>query len=109
MEFKEYDKQRITTAVYPGTGTPEGLRYGALALAGEAGEIANKVKKAWRDVNFTEETRLQLIDEVGDCLWYCGAIAKELGVDLDAVAAANLAKLRSRQQRGTLHGSGDNR
>jgi len=85
--------------------------YPALGLAGEAGEVCNKTKKILRDDGgrMTEEKRTQLIDELGDVLWYVANLATDLGVTLDEVARINLAKLNSRKERGTITGSGDNR
>jgi len=107
-DFQEYQDQAAETAVYP---KPIGLAYVALGLAGEAGEIANKVKKVYRDNGgkLLPEVRATLVKEVGDALWYVSALATELGVDLQDVAAANLAKLQDRKERDVLKGSGDNR
>jgi NTP pyrophosphatase (non-canonical NTP hydrolase) len=109
-----YQRAAERTAVYPGggdIGNYTGLAYVALGLTGEAGEIANKVKKIARDFGgtITANARAQLADELGDVLWYVAQLATQLGVDLDAIAAGNLAKLVDRHARGVLHGSGDNR
>lgn len=123
-----YQKIAITTAIYPGQGTPFGLMYVALGLA-EAGEVQNKVKKLFRDdgviefqrlsssgtqtyVKFnpvSEERKHQLVKELGGVLWYVAAMCQELGIEMSEVAAANLLELASRSERGTLSGSGDNR
>jgi NTP pyrophosphatase (non-canonical NTP hydrolase) len=88
-----------------------GLAYAALGLAGEAGEVANKVKKVYRDADgvLSDEARDALSDELGDVLWYVAAVATELGLSLNAVAEANLDKLARRQRLGRLQGSGDAR
>jgi len=106
-----YAAEAQKTAIYPGSGTSMGLAYAALGLAGEAGEIANKAKKVLRDSNgeLTQERRAAMAAELGDVLWYIAALAKELDVSLAQVAQANLDKLASRQARGTLQGSGDQR
>jgi NTP pyrophosphatase (non-canonical NTP hydrolase) len=106
-----YQKAAITTAIYPGQGTFNGLIYITLKLNGEAGELAEKVGKVMRDEGgiLSEEKRHLMILELGDQLWYIAAAAKELGKDLNYVATANLAKLASRQERNKLSGSGDNR
>ena len=111
----EYADAASRTAVYPKValqgGQPTGLIYSAMGLAGEAGEVAEQVKKFMRDDGGTlrEERRQKLIHELGDVLWYVAAVAYDLGVSLDEVAEANIAKLASRQERGVLGGSGDDR
>jgi NTP pyrophosphatase (non-canonical NTP hydrolase) len=87
------------------------LAYPALGLAGEAGEVAEHAKKAIRDDAgvVTEERRLAMAKELGDVLWYVSQLASELGLELDQIAHANLEKLLSRQRRGVLSGSGDER
>lgn len=108
MSLANYQLEARATAIYP----PESkVIYPALGLAGEAGEVCNKTKKILRDDGgkLTEEKRTQLIDELGDVLWYAANLATDLGVTLEEVARLNLAKLNSRKERGTLTGSGDNR
>ena len=109
MELSDYQARSRATAVYPGAG--ENLVYPALGLGGEAGEVAEKVKKAIRDDGgvLTPERRDALAGELGDVLWYVAQVATEAGLDLGEVAAGNLAKLRSRQERAVLQGSGDSR
>ncbi|PKQ59760.1 hypothetical protein B5566_02650 [Mycobacterium sp. MHSD3] len=109
-----YQRHAASTAIYPGAAdldSYEGLAYVTLGLAGEAGELANKVKKIARDFGgqVTNVDRAKLADELGDCLWYVAQFATQLGIDLDAIANTNLAKLHSRQVRGVLQGSGDQR
>lgn len=106
--FIQYQRQAAETAVYPGPGETSGLAYVSLGLVGEAGEVANKVKKILRDAD-TPERRAAVAEELGDVLWYTAMLATELGVDLGQVAALNLAKLESRALRGTLRGDGDRR
>lgn len=86
--------------------------YPALGLSGEAGEIAEKVKKWVRDEGgevITEDRRDAILKELGDPLWYIASLADDLGYTLQDVVDANVAKLTSRKERGVLHGSGDNR
>jgi NTP pyrophosphatase (non-canonical NTP hydrolase) len=106
-----YQDQATQFARYPGKATVQGLAYTALGLVGEAGEIANKTKKVLRDDSgtLTEMAKDALIGEAGDVLWYLAALCNELGVSLEFVAQYNLKKLSSREQRGALQGSGDNR
>jgi NTP pyrophosphatase (non-canonical NTP hydrolase) len=108
MTLNEYQFEANTTAIYPDSAS---LTYPTLGLAGEAGEICNKVKKIIRDDGgvLSDDKKKVLIDELGDVLWYVAAIAKDLKVSLDNVARGNLEKLLSRQRRGALGGSGDNR
>lgn len=108
MELNEYQRKAQETAIYP---KEIGLIYTTLGLVGEAGELANKVKKIIRDHNgeITEDIEIELQDELGDVLWYVANLAKELNFDLDIVARNNLYKLQMRKNTNTLKGSGDNR
>ena len=108
MKFEEYEEIVKQTAVYPKTHK---ILYPALGMAGEAGEVANKVKKIIRDgvTNQPKDWREQLASEVGDVLWYCAAIAQALNMPLAVIASKNKDKLLSRKERGTLSGSGDTR
>lgn len=109
MRFSEYQARSRETAVYPNAG--DNIVYPALGLCGEAGETAEKVKKAIRDDGgtLTEERREAIAAELGDVLWYVAQLATEAGLDLETLAEANLEKLASRRRRSMLHGSGDNR
>jgi NTP pyrophosphatase (non-canonical NTP hydrolase) len=111
LTFAEYSTQALTTAIYPGSTTIDALSYLALKLAGEAGEVGQKIAKAIRDnANIIDETRrLALLDECGDCLWYLNALASELNSGLTEVAQRNLTKIKDRQMRGVQGGDGDNR
>ena len=107
MLLSDYQRLSRRTATYPGAG--ENIVYPTLGLAGEAGEVAEKVKKLLRDdAGVMTDERLQaLAGELGDVLWYVAQVATE--ADLEEVAQANLDKLLSRQERGVLSGSGDSR
>ena len=109
MNFKEYQEQSRTTAIYPDVG--DNFVYPTLGLAGEAGEVADKMKKVIRDDGgeLSEEKRQEMKKEIGDVLWYIAQLSSELGLALDDVASSNLEKLLSRKERGKLGGSGDNR
>lgn len=111
MNFDEYQSASAITAIYPKQGTVLGLTYTALGLCGEAGELAENVKKALRDDQgvITNERRDNLVKELGDVMWYAAQIANELSYPLAKVAQANLDKLSSRRERGVLQGSGDHR
>lgn len=91
--------------------TDNPIVYPTLGLANEAGELAGKVKKIFRDKGgvISDADREALKGELGDVLWYLAQIATELRIGLDEIASANIAKLRSRQERGVIQGDGDNR
>lgn len=106
ITFNEYHKQAITTKIYPaGLAIP----YVTLGLMGEAGEIAEKIKKIIRDDNgqISDDKKQLLGKEIGDVLWYCAALADELGLEFGQIAQDNIDKLQSRKERGVLGGSGD--
>lgn len=127
-----YQQIATKSAIYPGKGTPFGLMYVALGLA-EAGEVQNKVKKAFRDddiIEFVEyavknsigdgwakvrmhdippERRAKIIKELGGALWYIAAVCNEINATMSEVALANLEELCDRGERGTLQGDGDER
>ncbi|MFA5431788.1 MAG: nucleoside triphosphate pyrophosphohydrolase family protein [Candidatus Paceibacterota bacterium] len=109
MTFQEYQDEARKTAIYP--NKDNNFVYPTLGLAGEAGEVAEKIKKVIRDGNgiVSEEKKVEITKELGDVLWYVANLAKELGISLEEVAQKNIEKLQSRQQRGELQGSGDNR
>ena len=128
--FNYYQEIATKSAIYPGKGTPFGLMYAALGLA-EAGEVQNKVKKAFRDDGVIEivdnvyndemtlhkvvarslppERRAQIIKELGGALWYMSAVCNEIGATLSEVALTNLEELCGRTERDTLRGDGDDR
>jgi NTP pyrophosphatase (non-canonical NTP hydrolase) len=107
-DFNDYQAAAKGTAAYPDGAK---IYYPALGLASEAGEVAGKVKKALRDDagSFTEERKEAIRAEIGDVLWYCAALASDLGFNLGDIADENIAKLLSRKERGTIQGDGDNR
>lgn len=111
MHFSEYQIKAAQTAIYPGQGTQRGLEYVLYGLAGEVGELLNKYKKVLRDSNgnLTQDVTESMLKEIGDQEWYSAMICTELKASLEKVVDDNLAKLLSRKERGTLHGSGDNR
>ena len=110
MNFNEYQEAASKTAGYPEPGGIPFI-YPTLGLAGEAGEVAEKIKKVIRDEGgvVTDAKRDEIKKELGDVLWYVSEIARQLGLQLDDVATANIAKLASRKERGVISGSGDNR
>lgn len=108
MEASEYQELCKQTAVYPEI---IGLSYVTLGLAGEAGEVANKVKKVYRDSGgaLNPTNTAAIADEVGDVLWYCAMLCEELGLRLDDVMRGNIDKLKKRVAEQTIKGIGDNR
>ena len=104
-----YEMKAGQTAIFP---EHKALEYLALGLTSEAGEVAGKVKKLIRDgedVEGFELKKIAIASEIGDVLWYCAMMAKEVGVPLNTIMQENLRKLLSRKERGTLSGSGDER
>ena len=108
MNFKEYQEVAITTAKYDNSLK---VIYPALGLCGEAGEVAEKVKKIYRDKNglFDSATITEIKKELGDVLWYISQISNDLGINLEDVAQSNIDKLLSRKERNVINGNGDNR
>ena len=109
MTAEFYEMKAGQTAIFP---EYKALEYLALGLTSEAGEVAGKVKKLIRDgedVEGFELKKIAIASEIGDVLWYCAMMAKEVGVPLNDIMKENLKKLHGRKVRGTLHGSGDNR
>ncbi len=109
MDFNEYQRKSRHTAKYPVIG--HAVIYPTLGLVNEAGEVAGKIKKVFRDKQgeINAETQEALKAELGDVLWYIAQVCTELGLSLDEVAAHNIEKLYSRLERGTIRGDGDNR
>jgi len=104
-----YENLAGQTAIFP---KEKALEYLALGMTSEAGEVAGKVKKLIRDgedVEGFEIKKLAIASEIGDVLWYCAMMAKEVGVPLNDIMKENLKKLHGRKERGTLQGSGDDR
>jgi NTP pyrophosphatase (non-canonical NTP hydrolase) len=110
MNIDDYQEKAMKTAVYPQGGTV-GLSYTALGLAGEAGEVAEKVKKIIRDDDgsISLEKRNAILKEMSDVFWYLAAMATELDAELSNVLSMNLDKLQSRMIRGVIKGNGDDR
>jgi NTP pyrophosphatase (non-canonical NTP hydrolase) len=109
MNFNDYQTKSRKTAKYPAIGHP--VIYPTLGLTNEAGEVAGKIKKIFRDkegvIGATEREALK--GELGDVLWYLAQVCTELDLSLDEVAGYNIEKLYSRFERGKIGGDGDNR
>lgn len=110
LDFDSYQERAFAMARYPGRGQGN-ITYPALGLCGEAGEVAEKIKKIIRDQGgeISLDAKLALRKELGDTLWYISALSRELGFTLSEVAVGNITKLEDRRDRGVLHGSGDDR
>ncbi len=109
MDLDAYQRQARLTAHYPEVGSNP--IYPTLGLCGEAGEVADKVKKVLRDRQGVFDA--QVLDglklELGDVLWYVAQLASELGFSLEEIGQANLSKLADRAARDVISGSGDRR
>ena len=109
MQMNHYQQSAVETAVFK---DKDKYYYTTLGLCNEAGEVAGKVKKVYRDFNGNfSDTRIKndLAKEIGDVLWYLAVLCSTLGLKLDDVARMNIEKLASRKQRNLIHGNGDNR
>lgn len=108
QSFVEYQDKASETAIYSSEWM---ILYPTLGLAGEAGELSNKVKKLLRDANgnVSEQARLDIMGEIGDVLWYVAALCNDLDASMEIIATENINKLQSRKRRGVLRGSGDTR
>ena len=107
MNFNEYQKLAKTTAIYD---KKHQILYPELGLAGEAGEVANKVKKISRDgYENNKDYRADIGAEIGDVLWYCAVLASDIGLELSDIAVNNTVKLKDRMNRGVIGGNGDKR
>ena len=106
--LNEYQQRALETAIYT---EDKKIIYPTLGLTGEAGEVADKVKKVLRDNNqvFDDERRKAIALELSDVMWYCATLANDLGYTLQEIAEMNYEKLSSRQKRGKINGNGDYR
>jgi NTP pyrophosphatase (non-canonical NTP hydrolase) len=109
MNFDEYQEESGKTAIYPDRG--KNFVYPTLGLAGETGEVSEKIKKVIRDKGgvIDNTTREAVEKELGDVLWYVAQLCTELDLSMNTVAQKNIEKLLSRQKRGKLSGDGDSR
>lgn len=108
LTFSDYHEQAHKTNVCPSLSGDVGALpiYETMGLSGEAGEALEKVKKGWRDGAFDLEG---YVKELGDVLWYLDAAANKVGFTLEEIAEVNINKLKSRHERGVIHGAGDER
>lgn len=121
MNFNEYQKSALKTDKYPNAAynfiAEDDYSDGVicmlytLGIVGEAGEVADKIKKIYRDKQgkFDKKDVLSIVKEIGDVMWYCAALSRHLGWELEDVAKMNIKKLAIRAQNNKIHGSGDDR
>lgn len=109
MNFNKYQKFVKDHSFYPNKGN--NFVYPALGIAGEAGEVCDKIKKIIRDDNgkMSKDSKRFIKKELGDVLFYITAEANELNLSLQEIVEANIEKMVGRKKRGTLSGSGDER
>jgi len=107
--LQEYEEFMQTSKFYPQDKLP--ITYPALGLNGEAGEVAEKVKKCWRDNNgvFDDNVKQAIMKELADTLWYIWACADDMGYTLEDVLKIGIEKVKNRKETNTVHGSGDDR
>ena len=110
MEFDEYQEKAMRTNKAPNIVTSE-YTYYLLGLVGEAGEVAEKFKKNFRNDNGiqTDDFKKEIAKELGDVLWYLTAMGNMMGYSLEDIAKMNNEKLLSRLERGVIKSEGDNR
>lgn len=108
MTLNEYQQQALDFDDVPADLS---IIYPGLGITGEAGEVADKIKKVFRDNNrnFTPEIKRAIAMEIGDVLWYCAKLAHDIGYSMDSIGNMNIGKLTDRRNRGVIQGSGDNR
>lgn len=109
VDFDSYQAESRTTAQYPEMG--RNSLFPTLGIAGEAGEVVEKVKKVWggQDGVYTADDRKAIAKELGDVLWYMAQLATELHISLQDIACMNIEKIRQRQRTNTIYGNGDTR
>jgi NTP pyrophosphatase (non-canonical NTP hydrolase) len=106
MSLNELQRRALEFAIYP---REKAIDYPTLGLCGESGEVAEKVKKYYRDSTSLEDLREKLKGELFDVTWYVLALARDVGLTYEEIIEFGLAKLASRKERGVLQGSGDTR
>ena len=111
MDFDEYQKLASRTANFTGKQAEYALAYLGLGVAGEAGEVVEKIKKIIRNDNgvVTPERREELKREMGDVLWYLSQLARHLDISFSDIAKINIEKLADRAKRNVIASEGDNR
>lgn len=104
MKLNEYQKQAKKTAIFE---KDVALNYLTMGLCSEAGEVADKIAKSYRDrLHYSYQ---EVAKELGDVLWFVALMADYHNFTLEEIAQGNLDKLASRMERNAITGSGDNR
>ena len=108
MQANDYQRETLTTAVYPdaGTGSDIELYYLTMGLTSEAGEVAGKIKKLLRDGEYDPGN---VAYELGDVCWYVARLADAIGYEFEDILQINFSKLTDRKARNVIQGSGDAR
>jgi NTP pyrophosphatase (non-canonical NTP hydrolase) len=109
MEINEYQENAKLTSVYP---KEYSIIYPTIGLAGECGEVCEKIKKQIRDKNsdfLNEVFKKDIIKELGDVLWYVAILASDLNITMEEIAYTNILKLNERKNNNKINGNGDNR
>jgi NTP pyrophosphatase (non-canonical NTP hydrolase) len=109
MKLNEYQEEARKTSTEK--DWRESLILSSLGLAGETGEVIEKIKKVIRDKDYviTLEEKEEIKKEMGDVLWYLSQLGVVLDLSLEEIAKSNLEKIHSRHKRGVISGEGDNR
>jgi NTP pyrophosphatase (non-canonical NTP hydrolase) len=111
MTFDEYQKKALTTAHIAYDDPMMQNSIWVMGIAGEAGEIVEKWKKAvaYRDGKFSDEEFADFKKEFADVIWYIAVLAESLGLSLNEIMEQKVAKLADRKKRDVIKGAGDNR
>ena len=111
MTFEEYQKKAITTAHIAYDDPLMQNSVWVMGIAGEAGEIVEKWKKAvaYRKGKFDDDQWSDFKKEFADVIWYIAVLAESLGLSLEEIMEQNITKLADRKQRDVIKGAGDNR
>ena len=117
LDVDDYQRIAATYAIYPKAGRGD-ITYTTLLVCSEAGELAGKLSKLWRDQgypdkmslnDYSDEIKLAIAKELGDLFWAAAMASFEAGFDASEIMRLNIAKLEDRRARGVLKGSGDDR
>ena len=111
MDFNEYEEKASDTAIFNDRSLEYKLMFLGLGVTGEAGEIAEKIKKIMRNDNgiVSDEKREGIKKEIGDVLWYLSQLSRTLGFSFEEAAQGNIAKIMDRKVRDAIKSEGDDR